>query len=132
MNAEEALLKMPAKIREFENDLFKQKQALDGMRLRLKLREADVALHVAQIPDPVDPKKKLHTNADARDNATRGALASDAEALSLKKQLMEQEALISRIQSTVDFCRDQQRNARVLILARAPSALIFEDPELAQ
>lgn len=129
MNAEEALIKLPAEIRRVENETFKRKQDLEGLRLKMRLREADLAQSIAIA---MDGEKKRYPNADSRDAALRAQLEVDNEAKAIKRQLVEEEGLISRMQSTLDYYRDTQRNARVLLLARSPSTLVFEDPELAR
>lgn len=125
MNLEDALQKLPATIRRTDFDLFKQTQALDGARHRLKLREGDLAAAIAK----ENADTKAYPNADARDAELRRRLAIDAEAAALKREVVEAEVMKARITATLDYYRDVQRNARAMALARSPVAAFFDDPE---
>lgn len=128
MNAQEALLKLPATIRQTELDLWKHKQALDAAKLRAKLRAADVALAVADAKD--EAGKPRFSNADKRDAATQAHLQNDAEHKALLRQVDEEAATCVRIEAALAYHRDTQRNARVLLLARSPPELLFEPEDL--
>lgn len=125
---EDVLTKYPAEIRRVENEVFKRKQDLEGLRLKLRLREADLTQAIAK----ENAETKAYPNADARDSELRKRMEADGEAKAAKRNVVEEEALINRMQSTLDYYRDVQRNARVLLLARSPGTLVFEDPELAR
>jgi hypothetical protein len=134
MNAEDALQKLPGQIRQLELDLFKHKRGLDGLRLRVRLREADIAEAIVKetLPAAEGEKPKLrYPNADARDVALQRAVQHDPETLAAKRSLLEEELVIARMTAVLDYHRDVQRNARVLVLARSPSTILFDDPEIA-
>lgn len=126
MNAEDALRSLPATIRKTENDTFARKQQLEGLRLKLKLREADIGQAIAK----ENAETKAYPNADARESELRKRLEHDPEARALKKDVVEEEALIVRMASTLSYYENVQRNARVLLLARSPATIVFEDEEM--
>lgn len=134
MNTEEALLRLPAQIRQVDVDVFKRKQGLEGLRLKLRLREADIVEAIAKEMLPAaegEKPKPRYPNADARSSALERIMQVDEEAKAAKRSIVEEEALVARMLATLDYYRDLQRNARVLVLARSPGTLVFDDPELA-
>lgn len=127
INAQEALQQLPAAIRKTELDLWACTQRLDTARMRLKMREADISLKVAGMLG--EDGKKKYTNQDQRDAAVSGHLANDAEHAAMSKALLEDQAIKARIEAALQYQKDVQRNARVLILARTPSDLVFDTNE---
>lgn len=125
MNPEEALTKAPAQIRRAELEVYDAKARMDKSRFRLRLIEADVARDVANATG--QDGKALHRNETAREAAARRALESNADAAALRRHIVEEEALVARIQAHVEFLRDCQRNARVLLMARSPLNILFEE-----
>lgn len=130
MKPEDALQNMPAAIRQAEADLFKQDQAVEGLRLRLKMREADLAAEIANAAAHGDAGKKAYPNADSREAELRRRLEKDADAIGLRREMVDGERLRAGIRAELDYRRAVQQNARVLILARSPSALVFDDAEV--
>lgn len=126
-NAEDILRRTPAIIRQLDLDLFKHKRGLDGLRLRLRLREADVGQQIAK----ENAETKAYPNADARSDELRKRVEHDAEARAVKKEIVDEEAVVARMVAVIDYHRDAQRNARVLVLARSPATILFDDPEIA-
>lgn len=128
LNAQDALLQLPGQIRKMELDLWKNKQQLDAARMRAKMRAADVAFAVADAKGE-DGKPKF-SNADKREAATQARLEADPEHRAILRELDEQAAVVVRIEAALGYLRDTQRNARVLLLARSPTELVFPAEDL--
>lgn len=114
----EVLYEMPAKIRGAENERWSQAQISERLRVERKLLEADAMVSVAA--EVGEDGKKRHTNAEARDGAVRTYLAKDPGAQDLGKRIEDVQVFLAKIDSTLEYLRNVQRNARVLLLARDP------------
>lgn len=125
MNARDALQKSPEIIRKTELDLWAHKEKREAALLKVKLREADVALAVAEAWRNEGRK----SNEAERDGETRRRLQHDAPYNDARREAEEEKAICARIEAALEFHRNRQRNARALALSASPLDLVFEGDE---
>lgn len=127
LNPEDALVRLPAQIRQATTDLWLKSRDIEGFRLKLKVRESEIAYGIATAEEG---GKKKYPNADAREAPFQRALEGDAEVGRLRALLVQEERVEVNIKASLEYYRAVQQNARILLLARSPGALIFDDPEV--
>jgi len=127
MNAREVLLTAPDVIRKTELDLWQHKEKREQLLLKMRLREADVALAVASAVD--EAGKKRFTNDAQRDAETRRILATDQAFNDARREAEEEKGVVARVEAALEFHRARQRNARALALSASPLELVFEEAE---
>lgn len=124
MNVMAALRTTPALVLKLDEELMTQKEKVARLKMRARYMQADALEAVSKLM--VDGKRAF-PNADAREGAARSRLHNDPEWRALQDDIDAGENLCGKIEATIRYHQEVQRNARVLALARSPFDLVLEE-----
>lgn len=128
----DVLIEFPGKVRRARAEEWGLRTQIERLQFEAKLEEAKVAGSVARevTTDPATGKEKArYSNQDARDAETRARLVEHEPVRALRLQLDETRRRLAAVEASVECFRDMQRNARVLELAEAKAAAVFDVTE---
>lgn len=124
---EDVLAKFPSRILDREQRLWKVAESIDAAARDLKAIEAEVYLQVCSAMDG-DGRKK-YTNEALRDAAVQSYLREHDRAPALRESIEVGKRQKQVLEADREYLSNVQRNARVLVLSRAPSQLVFDTGE---
>ena len=107
------LIELPGEILDLQNELIEESDRLQKIESDIYELESEIKIHILNAID--DSGKKIHTNAELRENAFHEDAKEDSHLQEKYSDRIQIQRKIQRLKASIENLNNYQKNVRIIV-----------------